>query len=926
MTIQKNFVLKFIVFFIAVTLSFELFLFKNSVAVILDINHFFNGQPTVVKDIIESTGMYFGGYDSNGMPLITEIGSTDLTITTEGTPLNVFKAAFGGGLTQLGQYNTINGDVKLTIQNTELQTLGGGSHIGFTGGGHILIKGSVNMFATNCTVKRLLIGGSSTSFANVINTGQIAGSINMFLTNVFTPTLLGVGDVPGIEANHIAVAKDVNITATDSNLTDIYLTSNIKNVNVGGNVTFTANNSTITNLFGSGSSDIFGNLTMNIGPGSKVTSLFATQDGTVYGTTSITLKKAMVNNLVLGSSSTGTLLKPVTLIVTDSTVNTVSCGHFFNPSPLPECNVIVNSGAIKTISLGGGINNIVKTTATINDGLVNTLFVGSTGAGCIGTATAIIRGGTVEDLTLGSNLTGQTINAIADINGGTIGRLMIGAETPGTGITNLAVTNIAGGWINNIVTGHAGNSVINFTPGKKSYVKTSITGPNLVEEVNIQKNARTEWGMPKNDFTLETKDFVFSGTLMLPHNTTTLYIEETFVADGGTIIPKALTPETKTASIHITGSPQANLIIKNPLHANFSASPELIGHSMIPLIQVTPTFASHDLFVKKSRSGLVWADFEFQPASNTWFVNNIRASEDFYAFSTAREASSWLRQQHVLGIQARSNTLLENGNDGLWIDVQGGYEKFDTSIGNDAKMPWLMASMGYDYLQELSSAKMKALYGFGVGATRGRDKWQSSYNTTKNTIEIGMASAYFGLIHSTGLYSTLTAQIATSRIHTKCSGFYKEFKWTETTPTEAVELGWQYAYDNGFRINPRGKVIFEQTSKHRFSLPYKNDNATLNKSHLTTTVLGLAGAYHLQSAPIDFQASFDWIRGLFGDFAIQSRILDMKFKHSHNANAFRASLKVNTQLIEHFDIHCNVFGEVGDDKGVGGQIGATYTF
>lgn len=59
-----------------------------------------------------------------------------------------------------------------------------------------------------------------------------------------------------------------------------------------------------------------------------------------------------------------------------------------------------------------------------------------------------------------------------------------------------------------------------------------------------------------------------------------------------------------------------------------------------------------------------------------------------------------------------------------------GYEKLDTSIGSDAKMPWVMATIGYDYLYPLPSIKTKTLYGFAFGASKGNNKWYS-VNTTK---------------------------------------------------------------------------------------------------------------------------------------------------------------------------------------------------
>lgn len=87
-------------------------------------------------------------------------------------------------------------------------------------------------------------------------------------------------------------------------------------------------------------------------------------------------------------------------------------------------------------------------------------------------------------------------------------------------------------------------------------------------------------------------------------------------------------------------------------------------------------------------------------------------------------------------------------------NLKGGYEKLDSAIGK-AKIPWIMASMGYDFLKNSSIYKtLTLLYGIGFGVTEGHNKW-SSVNTTKNNIYMGLVNSYIGLMHDSGMYNLM---------------------------------------------------------------------------------------------------------------------------------------------------------------------------
>lgn len=129
-------------------------------------------------------------------------------------------------------------------------------------------------------------------------------------------------------------------------------------------------------------------------------------------------------------------------------------------------------------------------------------------------------------------------------------------------------------------------------------------------------------------------------------------------ADGGMIIPEALVPGAPPI-LQFIGSSQSTLLLAKPLSFYIALSPELIGVKNIPIATTTPQFANASLFTKQNREGLIWSDLLFDSSNNTWILTDIRVSEDLYGLSSAREASNWLRQQHIWNIQRRSSRLLE---------------------------------------------------------------------------------------------------------------------------------------------------------------------------------------------------------------------------------------------------------------------------
>ncbi len=351
-----------------------------------------------------------------------------------------------------------------------------------------------------------------------------------------------------------------------------------------------------------------------------------------------------------------------------------------------------------------------------------------------------------------------------------------------------------------------------------------------------------------------------------------------------------------------------------------------MGYKNIPLVSVDPALAQTPLLSTKSCQGLLWATCTFED-DNIWYINKIEYSEDFYGISSTRKASSWLRKQQTWNILNRSRQIFTDTTPpGLWTNIQGGYERLD-SPNSKSDMPWWIASIGYDDLQPLTILPVQAQYGASLAFSEGRNRW-STVNKTKSTIYTGIANGYLGIMHTSGIYGIVTLQLAVNKNIAKTPGFDDiNHAWTDIVPTEALEFGWKYTFSNGFTINPRGQTIFEQLFKNHIDLVCGDDTETLDSTLITTTSLGITGDYKLPlSVPTNIQASVEWMQGLSGDFRLTSKILKKKFKDKNTASTFRATLGLTSNISNHFSLLFNIFSDIGDNKGFGGQAGLTYQF
>lgn len=93
-------------------------------------------------------------------------------------------------------------------------------------------------------------------------------------------------------------------------------------------------------------------------------------------------------------------------------------------------------------------------------------------------------------------------------------------------------------------------------------------------------------------------------------------------------------------------------------------------------------------------------------------------------------------------------------------------------------------------------------------------------------------------------------------------------------------------------------------------------------------VLYLIGEYdvHCLGIPFNIQVGVDWIKDVAGDFGIKSKARKKKFKDKNELSVARITVGLNSQLTEHVNIYYNLFVDQGDDKGIGGQLNASYKF
>lgn len=781
----------------------------------------------------------------------------------------------------------------LTISTTQgfgrnaLEFIVGGS-LANGNGNPAVINGDVFLFVENTNTRNSIIGGSIANATPV----TIGGSIFMTLRNVTAGDPIFGGS---IDANYFAQQQP-----NEDQL-------------VGGNINVDLENVMAPAFYGVGYANgvvpinvlnrnfsvaVQGDITTNI------------SDSTIAD---VMLGSAVATDMAVGGNGT--------INVTNSTIGNLSASTQSD---------FVSPGLTNTVTFNIGPNNRIANVFASDNGVIPHFVVNMDGSGT-----------EIQELILGNRVPGgHVLTSELNLSQGTINNLIVGNDFFDINGSVLRTTvNVRGGTIGVLTSGDSDYSELNFIPGERSTVlaTNSIGNPDFatLSQVTIQQGAETSWGMSDEPFILQTNNMQLGGELFIPADGDggVVLITNHLIANSGVITPVNMSPERELPIIGFlepTGE-VVQLTINGPLTVNLSHSPELFEGIITKPIPIAVTnsdvFGTSKLFVEHNTKGLIWSDIMFNPQDKTWYLTNFRGSEDFYGFSAAREASNWLRQQHIWSLQRRSNKLLDHGVDGLWMNVQGGYEKLDAAIG-DAKMPWVMASLGYDFIHKLSDLySLKALYGFGFGFATGKNKWNTT-NSTTNNIYMGLVGAYVGLMHEeTGIYGTISGQFATNRTKTKCTGFDENYNWKENVPTEAVEIGWKWTIDE-FKINPRGQVIFEQLSKHHFSLSQEGDTVILDKEFLTTTVLGIAGEYDLElgNKIIKLQASVDWIKGVAGDFAAKSEVLNIKFKDKNDTSTFRGTLGASAQLLENFEVHLDVFGDLGNDKGIGGQVGATYRF
>ncbi len=461
-----------------------------------------------------------------------------------------------------------------------------------------------------------------------------------------------------------------------------------------------------------------------------------------------------------------------------------------------------------------------------------------------------------------------------------------------------------------------------FLPGGNSSIY-EIT-PGNFGSIIVQRGARTTWGLGHQRFSISGDVVNLSGSIGVAENSTVeIRVGDHLVINGGRFKIKTEEDNRVDPFIVFTGAPGSFVKIIDPLGIDLDASPRSLSLDRILLAQATPNIANPNIFKAQNHVGLIWSDVVFDAGINSWYLTNFQMSKSYYGYSSARSASSWLRQKHISIIQNRSVQALLDSCDGFWTDVHGGYEKIDVTAG-DSKMPWFIFNIGYDERYQCNK-NWSVLFGGSLGFDFGHNKW-TLFNKVKNTITTGAIEGYVGLGSELGLYSVGTVQLSVGKVRSENTGFLTTNSWTEIVPTESIELGWRCKLNDIFSITPRAQVILEQISKRTFSFYYLSDHEkiTLTGSTAVTTVSGVVVACNTKL--FNVSGSVDWIKGISGDYGVHSKFFDKNFNEKNDNDVVRVSLGCTIPINEHMNISANIFGDMLDNKGIGAQARFSYMF
>lgn len=830
---------------------------------------FSNGQPRVFVDVNQPLEDFFGGFDLRDPNSPDASGPTSMTFTTQNLVQNNINSAVGGSFGTATRGSIINGNTNIIMHNTQCNFIYGG---GYSEGPDAVVTGTSNISVYNSRVIDIFGGGYDPG-GHIGHTS--VGGVKILVDNSEVQNLTGSSSSVGIQQQgRYAVFGNVDIAVKNgSRVTNLIGTSE-SSAHIKGNLSISVEQSQVDNLHCIDHAVLDGDLSLSIGNGAVVNNVFLSTESPLGGKANFDINGGFVNHLRFGPYA-GTL---------------------------NESTIIMKSGRINWLDITAG-----------------------TPGGVLKGVDIFMEGGSIARLNL-CPTQGTSLKSTLHMNGGVVENLQVGSNAGLNGMVHFARIEARDGVIEQVehLPGVL-NSDLVFIPGGNSTLYGVLPGGSF-SNVIVQPDARTFWGRAGNNrFVIESDNFDLGGTIVIPsaENTIELVVNNHLIAHDGIFEIIDVDRSRQTPFIVFTGNPGSSVEILQPLNAYLSLPKSFLGTSGIPLAQATPNLANSKLFSSTIHKGLIWGDISFDASSNTWFINNLRESRDYYGYLSMQGASNWLRQQHILTTQRRSAHALLNKHDGLWVDVQAGHEKIDVKLGR-SKMPWVMASAGYDYRHNISE-KVAMLYGFAFGFGDGHQKWTLA-NKIKNRLTMGLLDGYVGVSLNSGLYGIVALQGSVNNIKTKNPGFAVDKTLTEVVPTESLELGWNYAFNELFSIMPRAQIILEQLPRHKFGFTsgIHTEEIKIRKNTTVTTLAGILANYNIER--FNIHGSVDWIKGVSGTYKVHSMYFDKTFKDKNNNNVLRAALGCEFIIRENMNIGVNVFGDMIDNKGIGGQATFSYKF
>ena len=330
---------------------------------------------------------------------------------------------FGGAKGDLDNTPIVAGDVLLTINGgTITNVFGANDKAGAP-------SGTVNLYLNGGTITNAFGAGNETAISNT----------NIFVNGSTVTELFG-------GANNKGNVSLSNIKVTDGNIGTIYGGNNI-----GGKTTesiISIEGGTTDSIYGGGKLTDLTTTNIEVKSGNITGSLYGGGKNASIDNANILITGGTTNTIYGGSNIEGTA-DNININLNGGTIETVYGGNNLG-GVVNTSKVIVDGSNIGTLYGGGNNVALSKPDVTVNDGIVDNLYIGGNNSAGVTTTNNIeLNGGIVNNLYGGGNKASAD-NVTINLQGSAIGTLYGGGNS--AGVTNADI-NLSSGYINTLYGG-----------------------------------------------------------------------------------------------------------------------------------------------------------------------------------------------------------------------------------------------------------------------------------------------------------------------------------------------------------------------------------------------------------------------------------------------------------------------------------------